>query len=188
MKKASSSWLWFSSSPWRTFHLSLFAKGSLENLKHPKKIGSPLPKGAVKKLKIRSFRQRACAGAPAPPGGTRAPRAFSAVGPEAVVRRNRSIQFFRSPNVGERSGVRGPSRPMKLARVLRVPRSATEIGSLRPNGSCEKIQNSLKTRREGTPPPLIRRELQPLLEARCPHRANFLTAPRGRGAGGVRGI
>ena len=33
-----------------------------------------------------------------------------------------------------------------------------------PAWSCEKIQNSLKTRREGTPPPLIRRELQPLLE------------------------
>jgi S-adenosylmethionine:tRNA ribosyltransferase-isomerase len=34
------------------------------------------------KLKIGSFQQEACAGAPAPPGGTRAPRAFSAVDSE----------------------------------------------------------------------------------------------------------
>ena len=45
---------------------------------------SPLGRGAVKKLKIGSFPQEACAGAPAPPAGTRAPRAFSAVDSEAA--------------------------------------------------------------------------------------------------------
>src|SRR5262245_27782622 len=47
---------------------------------------------------------------------------------------------------------------------------------------CEKIRNLWETRRVGTPPPMIRKELRALLEARCPHRANFFTAPlRGRG-------
>src|SRR5262245_43158931 len=42
---------------------------------------------------------------------------------------------------------------------------------------CEKIRNLWETRREGTPPPMIRKELRALLEAGCPHRANFFTAP-----------
>src|SRR5262245_1926413 len=91
--------------------------------------------------------------------------------------------------------MKGTSNSAVLCRIFEVPltdgdntcrasKNLISFGSPRPNGSCEKIQNSLKTRREGTPPPLIRRELQPLLEARCPHRANFFTAPRGRGVRG----
>src|SRR5262245_13401458 len=52
------------------------------------------------------------------------------------------------------------------------------VKSPRGTGGCEKIRNLWETRREGTPPPMIRKELRALLEARCPHRANFFTAPR----------
>src|SRR5262245_32075977 len=57
----------------RSFSCCFLAQRSRE-------IARPMNKGAAKKLKIGSFRQEACAGAPAPPGGTRAPRAFFACG------------------------------------------------------------------------------------------------------------
>jgi len=54
----------------------------------------------VKRLKIGSFRQEACAGALAPPGGTRAPRAFSAVdsGPQRA--RIAPFDFFTASGPG----------------------------------------------------------------------------------------
>src|SRR5262245_50435449 len=56
-------------------------------------------------------------------------------------------------------------------------RRPTHPGAARHPWGCEKIRNLWETRREGTPPPMIRKELRALLEARCPHRANFFTAP-----------
>ena len=58
---------------------------------------SPLYAGAVKKLKIGSFRKEACAGAPAPPGGTRAPRAFSAVASKLYLSRSSNSIFSLLP-------------------------------------------------------------------------------------------
>jgi hypothetical protein len=46
-------------------------------------------------------------------------------------------------------------------------------------GSCEEIRNLRQARREGTPPPSDCKELRALLEARCPHRANFFHSSRG---------
>ena len=54
-----------------------------------------------------------------------------------------------------------------------TPEDENALDSLFLKGSCEKIQNIWKARREGTPPPMIRKEFRAPLEARCPHRANF---------------